>query len=71
MTKTTIAHKAITRLWRSNPPSVAISFAYWNAVKVLTIYMMVTRSSRLGHPVAAGVSCFQLVLAFYLTFVVT
>ncbi len=40
-------------------------------IVLLTIYTMVTRSSRLGHPVAAGVSCFQLVLAFYLTFVVT
>jgi len=40
-------------------------------IVLLTIYAMVTRSSRLGHPVGVGVSCFQLVLAFYLTFDVT
>ncbi len=39
-------------------------------IVLLTIYAMVTRSSRLGHPVAVGVSSFQLVLAVYLTFAV-
>lgn len=34
-----------------------------------TIYILIMRSSRLGHPVAAGVSSFQLGLAAYLTFV--
>ena len=37
-------------------------------IVLLTIYALVTRRSRLGHPVAVGVTSFQLVLALYLTF---
>ena len=37
-------------------------------IVLITIFTLVIRSSRLGHPVAFGVSCFQLGLAAYLTF---
>ena len=37
-------------------------------IVLLTIAFLVTRKSRLGHPVATGVSSFQLGLATYLTF---
>jgi len=42
--------------------------AIGTVIVLLTIAFLVTRSSRLGHPVATGVSCFQLGLATYLTF---
>lgn len=37
-------------------------------IVLLTIFALLKRYSRIGHPVAAGVSCFQLGLAAYLTF---
>ncbi len=36
-------------------------------IVLTTILTLVIRSSRIGHPVAVGVSCFQLGLAVYLT----
>lgn len=42
--------------------------ALGTVIVLMTIAFLVTRSSRLGHPVATGVSCFQLGLATYLTF---
>ena|GEM_PF-1701045 len=42
--------------------------AIGTVIVLMTLAFLVTRSSRLGHPVATGVSCFQLGLATYLTF---
>ncbi len=42
--------------------------ALGTVIVLMTIAFLVTRMSRLGHPVATGVSCFQLGLATYLTF---
>lgn len=38
-------------------------------IVLATIYLLVLRSSRFGHAVGVGVTCFQLILAGYLTFV--
>jgi len=37
-------------------------------IVLITVYALVKRRGRIGHPIAAGVTTFQLVLATYLTF---
>ena len=37
-------------------------------IVLLTVYTLIQRQGRIGHPIAAGVAMFQLSLAMYLTF---
>lgn len=37
-------------------------------IVLITVYTLVKRRGRIGHPIGAGVSSFQLLLATYLTF---
>lgn len=37
-------------------------------IVLLTVYTLIKRRGRIGHPIAVGVSSFQVILAMYLTF---
>jgi hypothetical protein len=37
-------------------------------IVLLTVYTLIKRRGRIGHPIAAGVALFQLILAMHLTF---